>query len=259
MKLQNPHTTVARCELRKGFTLIELLIVIAIISLLAAILFPAFSRARESARRSSCLSNVRQIGMAIQQYTQDYDERVVPFATSSNCPCWPDKLFPYVNSAQIFSGCPSKPSSQWVPNSKNGMSYAYNVLYNSAGTADGQETTPPSGTGSATGLLIAAAPVPSETIILGDSSDQYIVFAAAKTNIVSELQYPVTHASGLLHIGRDGTSTTNTNQHFVGRHFDGANFAFMDGHAKWMKMTDVARTNSNGVMYNFTIEDDKTW
>jgi prepilin-type N-terminal cleavage/methylation domain-containing protein len=59
---------------RKGFTLIELLIVIEIIAILAAVLFPVFGRARENARRSSCQSNLKQIGMGLLQYTQDYDE-----------------------------------------------------------------------------------------------------------------------------------------------------------------------------------------
>jgi prepilin-type N-terminal cleavage/methylation domain-containing protein len=59
-----------------AFTLIELLVVIAIIAMLAAILFPVFGRARENARRSSCQSNLKQIGLGIMQYTQDYDERL---------------------------------------------------------------------------------------------------------------------------------------------------------------------------------------
>ncbi|RYG53119.1 DUF1559 domain-containing protein, partial [bacterium] len=63
---------------RKAFTLIELLVVIAIIAILAAILFPVFGRARENARRSSCQSNLKQIGLGIMQYTQDYDERIIP-------------------------------------------------------------------------------------------------------------------------------------------------------------------------------------
>jgi prepilin-type N-terminal cleavage/methylation domain-containing protein len=60
---------------RTGFTLIELLVVIAIIAILAAILFPVFARARENARRASCQSNLKQIGLAVYQYTQDYDEK----------------------------------------------------------------------------------------------------------------------------------------------------------------------------------------
>src|SRR5471032_2605405 len=59
-----------------GFTLIEILVVIAIIAILAAILFPAFARARENARRASCQSNLKQIGIGMTQYCQDYDERL---------------------------------------------------------------------------------------------------------------------------------------------------------------------------------------
>src|SRR5690606_1337372 len=68
--------TMTRRKDRHAFTLIELLVVIAIIAILAAILFPVFARARENARRTSCQSNLKQMGLAIMQYTQDYDERL---------------------------------------------------------------------------------------------------------------------------------------------------------------------------------------
>lgn len=69
---------------RTAFTLIELLVVISIIAVLAAILFPVFARARENARRASCMSNLKQIGLGFMMYTQDYDEMMPPAITVNN-------------------------------------------------------------------------------------------------------------------------------------------------------------------------------
>jgi len=95
---------------RQGFTLIELLVVIAIISILAGMLFPSFSRARESARRVSCASNLRQIGLGIQQYTQDWDELYpigYPFWYAPQITTYPQAALnmvvnPYIRSTQIW-------------------------------------------------------------------------------------------------------------------------------------------------------------
>ena len=72
-----------------GFTLIELLVVIAIIAILAAILFPVFARARENARKTNCLSNLKQLGMGMLQYAQDYDETFCPSCATTGIPTPP--------------------------------------------------------------------------------------------------------------------------------------------------------------------------
>ncbi len=94
---------------QSAFTLIELLVVIAIIAILAAILFPVFARARENARRSSCQSNLKQIGLGILQYTQDYDE-LMPARYNNITGSWRQVVQPYVKSTQLFA-CPSNPNN----------------------------------------------------------------------------------------------------------------------------------------------------
>jgi prepilin-type N-terminal cleavage/methylation domain-containing protein/prepilin-type processing-associated H-X9-DG protein len=126
---------------RRGFTLIELLVVIAIIAILAAILFPVFARARESARKTSCASNLKQIGLGWLQYAQDYDERVMPLGTyisSGNGDYWWGKvrggvldagqgfLQPYMKSAQL-QACPAFDNAMRADLGLTG--YAYNNGY----------------------------------------------------------------------------------------------------------------------------------
>lgn len=93
---------------RSGFTLIELLVVIAIIAILASILFPVFARAREKARQSACLSNVKQIVLALDMYAQDYDEMYPPgYTPFQDEPNWRDFVAPYMKNKQILV-CPSQ-------------------------------------------------------------------------------------------------------------------------------------------------------
>ncbi len=128
MSFKFPSSATQRSA-KKAFTLIELLVVIAIIAILAAILFPVFGRARENARRTSCLNNIKQIGLGLMQYSQDFDEILVPYRNTKPNPFASDPriasesqtraasffnqlLEPYTKSSQVFA-CPSNPNS-WV-------------------------------------------------------------------------------------------------------------------------------------------------
>src|SRR5256885_1266838 len=108
---------------RRAFTLIELLVVIAIIAILAAILFPVFAQAREKARGISCVSNMKQLGTALQMYLQDFDERVLPRyqacpstgpAPTPDAPLlWTNTIQPYVKNTGIMV-CPSAQNSRFA-------------------------------------------------------------------------------------------------------------------------------------------------
>jgi len=126
MRLTNRRLT----RTSSAFTLIELLVVIAIIAILAAILFPVFATAREKARQTACTSNLKQIGLAINEYIQDYDE-TFPYAGNGGS-IWAGRLYPYVKVSALYT-CPSDPNlttpspygAGWVP-----MSYAWNFNFN---------------------------------------------------------------------------------------------------------------------------------
>ena len=186
----------------RAFTLIELLVVIAIISILAAILFPVFARARENARRSSCLSNQKQMALAAMQYTQDYDEHLFGFYTGTPYFTWMNRLQPYMKSVQIFH-CPSETDSSIIGGvTTDNTSYCYNNLYLSDS----------GNTASAGGVSLAAIGFPSETVIFAET------------------------------VGRAGTQKYTCNPTGSNKpeapHLEGGNFAFVDGHVKWSPYTN---------------------
>ena len=189
--------------MKRGFTLIELLVVIAIIAILAAILFPVFAKAREKARQSSCLSNVKQLGLGALQYAQDYDE-ILP-RTAIQVPTgyygWETLIYPYVKNDQIFT-CPSKSTVRW--------SAATPLAYSPCGYG----YFGPNGAVSLRMKPQGADSSPSLCAIFDDShvTKHYVI---------------------------DGTviSTTDNGRPPEPRHNDGANFCYVDGHAKSLQKT----------------------
>ena len=147
---------------RRGFTLIELLVVIAIIAILAAILFPVFARAREKARQSSCLSNVKQLMLAVQQYAQDYDERM---PRHGNNPDWTEQIYPYVKNVQVYN-CPSSSTAGPSTEADLGNLFNYSWNYYSSG---GQNN-----------FKLAQIVRPSEAIVTLDG-DRYISYPSSMT------------------------------------------------------------------------------
>lgn len=195
---------------RNGFTLIELLVVIAIIAILAAILFPVFAKAREKARQSSCLSNTKQIDLAIIQYTQDYDETLPPGSYPQTIPLslnWQSVLAPYCKNTQIFT-CPSQAGNGYGWNYQN---FGY------------QDVSPGTGWASSLGSI----QMPAETIIIGDNPD---------------LPVATMYGAGGMYIYGPTQSTPPVDGigNVSGRHNGGGNYAFIDGHSKWINRTGAA-------------------
>lgn len=241
---------------RYAFTLIELLVVIAIIAMLASILFPVFSRARDNARRASCLANMKQIGLGHLQYTQDYDERLVPnnvYVNGNLETMYGELLQPYIKSTQVFL-CPNDVDFDKRCNRIRDFttSYALNQIY----VADDDKRAALAMFNFPDMKSLAYVETPAETIFIGDTSRQ-----ASGTN----LDYCYQVVGYNFNAGPPATlGRSNDQGAFTGRHFGGVNWAFMDGHVKWMRFSQVTELstkenngNSPGSLYRyFTPQDD---
>jgi prepilin-type N-terminal cleavage/methylation domain-containing protein/prepilin-type processing-associated H-X9-DG protein len=205
---------------RSGFTLIELLVVIAIIAILAAILFPVFAQAREAARKTTCLSNLKQIGTAASMYEQDFDENCMPaFAgTQSFGNQWPELSEPYLkNLGQInasvgyqFNGkvfmCPTAPMTA---NVNLRRPYGYNFVYLGRGT---------------TIVPLAAVQAPASTIRICEI--WRIDASFPSPGIGSVLAYPPSNATASFIFPRDWHSGQTA-------------VLFVDNHVKAMKREKI--------------------
>ena len=237
---------------KKGFTLIELLVVIAIIALLAAILFPVFARARENARRSSCQSNLKQIGLGFLQYSQDYDERLPPYTANDQVDRnlsaqlasagWALLLDPYLKSAQIFQ-CPSNRLKAGDATTPRYQDYIYNQnICITPGVINPGNMQPSKST------PISEFSHTANTMLVWDGP------TIGTTN--GEMPWGSTfnyHSESYV-----STGIANTSTHYavmehglaMRRHLEGANYAFVDGHVKWLmpeKITPSVAPNGSNI------------
>ena len=232
---------------KNGFTLIELLVVIAIISILAAILFPVFARARENARRASCLSNLKQMGIGIMMYTQDYDE-MYPDSTTTEM-VWMYAVQPYVKNYNVFA-CPSSDQGYGGTTASYDFSdhnYAYiqagnygcNFLLMKYGAVNINYAPLPN-------VNLASVVSPAATYLVMDSG----YFYTDPTHALHTSSWAYLPGSGSLGAVLSASTFARLVPDFNnGRHFQGVNVMFADGHAKWLpsqKIYTAATKLSNG-------------
>jgi prepilin-type N-terminal cleavage/methylation domain-containing protein/prepilin-type processing-associated H-X9-DG protein len=204
---------------RSAFTLIELLVVIAIIAILAAILFPVFAQAREAARKTVCLSDLKQMGLGMLMYTEDYDEQMVLWQQGSGNVFFDSERFatsydrllqPYIKN-DLVSGCPSDLSNKGFQGFPGGYAVRSFAIPGSIGgnwcnTATNPQPNPPT---------LAAIPEPSQTIMLNERDN------CASGNAGTDP-----------HTIWGWCSVNDAESETAWRHNAQANYLYVDGHAK---------------------------
>lgn len=216
----SPLFSLPRSGTRRGFTLIELLVVVAIVAILAAILFPVFQKVRENARATACLSNMNQIGLGVQLYVQDSDERLFfrsGFAnsrsgptTSSNPTRWWNQLMPFIKSNGVFT-CPSDSG----PTPSNDVNGKPTILRSYIACA------------AAESLNLSQIDDPVETMVVTEKWNADYTCTAANPNCVTD--------SWIEPYNGDLTPDAYTPTRLfkaANRHNNRVNCSFFDGHAK---------------------------
>lgn len=216
-------------KFKRGFTLIELLVVISIISILAAILFPVFARARENARRSGCASNMKQIGLALMQYTQDFDEKFPrPAPIEGGMGDWASLILPYMKSVQIFR-CPSHHQAPGASIDVGPVSdYAYSAWFG-FGSSDARA---PQGV-----ISQATLTKPSLTVVIAENFtyDGRNWIGSAGDWRSSGPPTPRTGGEAYCNWMSCTAGLAQFQTPMAQMHLGGVNYTFTDGHVKWYK------------------------
>ena len=274
-----------RSKPKTGFTLIELLVVIAIIAILAAILFPVFQKVRENARKASCQSNLKQIGLAMIQYSQDNDEFLVGgwggvggyLASDSNPAApkykWMDMIYPFVKSTGVFH-CPDDSGnlikdangnqntgnfipyqqlgSAGIPNPSGSYYGSYSInSYNYSAASSGSVDIGPGNQIGSGGISYSLATLnaPATTVWVTDGAGRYSSDCPGTAMAATTLgSYP-----GLICSGQ--TPSLDGSSPILFRHGapDLSNILYCDGHVKSVRLATLLATNSSGIFYNLTM------
>lgn len=220
-----------RLRRRRAFTLIELLVTISIIAILAAILFPVFARARENARRASCASNMKQLALGMMMYAQDYDDRLYSKVPANYASVWDVAYAPYLADATSWLYyCPSANNKfkGRRPPASSTNSTNFGVYYSDYGiptTWRASNNSSPWASAVVSRVFnsrpLGALPNPTKTCMIGE--------VMAQPDL----------GRGAMYFGAEGKYAKYLRE---ARHLGGSNYAFVDGHVKWLKKETVDKT-----------------
>ena len=218
--------------MRQAFTLIELLVVIAIVAILAAILFPVFSQAKAAARKTACLSNERQIGLAFMMYAGDSDD-YYPLASQPSAPTsWTTTVQAYAKNHAIFR-CPDDASRNWTTPLANPNAFQKGLRVTSYFSNLYLDSRRPYGN-------VSALKSPSNVVYVSESTENLTrdAFFPMYWNL-QDPENPAGAMTTFMHNSFWDATKNETTELALRRHAGGLNNVYADGHAKWARWSQL--------------------